>query len=227
MIVVSEKTIARLVQYRRLLHQLAARGVASVHSHELAALAQVSAAQVRRDFMALIAAGTPMHGYDVAALLEALRAFLDAPEGQAAALVGIGNLGKAILTYFAGRRPKLVIAAAFDIDPAKVHRLFRSVPCYPVEELPARVRELGIRLGIITVPAAAAQAAADQLIRAGVRGLVNFAPVPLQAPEGVFVEDIDIAMSLEKVAFFARSDRAAEPARGGRRPAPRLHAAAV
>lgn len=211
MATVSDKTIGRLVVYRRILNDLAHKQVPSIHSQDLAQRAQVTAAQVRRDLMGLGCFGTPTHGYDVAGFLEALRQRLDAPQGQTAALVGAGNLGRAILAYFAGRRPKLAIVAAFDNDPAKAGRAVRGCPVYPLEDLGVRAKELKINLGIITVPEEAAQAVAEALIAAGIRGIVNFAPARLRVPAGVYVEDIDITTSLEKVAYFARRPATTPP----------------
>jgi len=159
---------------------------------------------VRRDMMAVGYSGSPTRGYDVRALVESIGESLDAPEGQGVALVGIGNLGRAIMAYFTGRRPKLSIVAAFDSDPAKINRVIHGCRCYSMIELPEVVRDLAIRIAIITVPSAEAQSVADSLVRAGVTGILNFAPAPLRVPAGVYVEDIDMSMSLEKVAFFAR-----------------------
>lgn len=200
----SHRTIGRLSLYRRLLYGLAESGTAYVHSHDLASLAEATAAQVRRDLMAVGCSGTPRRGYDVRDLIESIGVLLDTPEAQGAALVGIGNLGQAILAYFSGRRPKLTIAAAFDINPAKVDRVLHGCRCYPVEKLGQVVRRKDLRIGIVTVPAEEAQPIADRLIRAGVRGIVNFAPIPLHVSSNVYVEHVDMTMSLEKVAYFAR-----------------------
>jgi len=200
----SKRTIGRLSLYRRLLKELQMSGTPNVYSHQLANIAGVTAAQVRRDFMVIGYSGSPTRGYDIQELTESIANFLDAPEGQAVALVGIGNLGRAILTYFGGRRPKLSIVAAFDKDPSKVNRVIHGCLSYPIEELAAVAAEKKIQAGIITVPASEAQAVTDQLVRAGVRGILNFAPAPLRAPADTYVEDIDMAVSLEKVAYFAR-----------------------
>ncbi len=205
---VSDKSIGRLSLYRRLLNVLQAEGGRSVFSHQLAHRAGCTAAQVRRDLMAVGYCGSPAHGYDVTGLIESIREFLDAPGGQGVALVGVGNLGKAIMAYFTGRRPNLQIVAAFDNDPYKANRVIHGCRCYGMEDLEEVVRKQEIRLGIITVPAAAAQAAADALVRAGVRGLLNFAPVRLRVPPSVYVEDIDMTVALEKVAYFARQGAA-------------------
>lgn len=199
----SEKTVGRLSLYRRLLNRLGP-DANSIYSHELAALAGITAAQVRRDFMSIGYAGSPTRGYDIRELKESIAHFLDAPTGQGAALIGVGNLGRAILSYFAGRRPNLSITAAFDKEPYKVNRVINGCRCYPIEDIPKVIAEKGIRVGILTVPSAEAQAMTDTLVRAGIKGLLNFAPIPLRVPADVYVADIDMTMALEKVAFFAR-----------------------
>jgi len=206
--VISVKTIGRLSLYRRLLNSLAAGGTRSVYSHQLAVLAGGTAAQVRRDMMAIGYNGNPKSGYDVRELIESIGNFLDDPQGQGVALVGIGHLGQAILAYFTGRRPRLQIVAAFDTDPYKVDRVFLGCRCYPVGQLEEVVRDKQIKVGIVCVPAAEAQTIADTLTRAGVTGIMNFAPVPLRSGGGVYVEDIDMTMALEKVAYFARKETA-------------------
>lgn len=200
---VAAKTLARLCLYRRILTALHAEGVPSIYSHQLAEQAGATAAQVRRDLMATGYSGTPSRGYGVQELIASLGRFLDAPEGQGVALVGIGNLGRALLAYFTHRRPKLWIAAAFDTDPQKTGRVIHGCRCFALTELADIVAEHRLRLGVVAVPAASAQAVADQLIQAGILGLLNFAPIRLRVPKQIYVEDIDLTMSLETVAFFA------------------------
>ena len=201
---VSAKTVGRLSLYRRLLARLQSEGTKNVYSHELATIAGCTAAQLRRDIMAIGYSGNPIHGYDVEQLIESIGRFLDARETIGVALVGVGNLGRAILHYFAGRRPKLAIVAAFDSDPQKAGRVIHDCRCYDVAEMPRIIGEKGIALAIITVPGDQAQRVADILIMAGVRGILNFAPAPLRTPKWVYVEDLDMTTSLEKVAYFAR-----------------------
>lgn len=201
-----ERTIGRLSLYRRLLKDLLASGQRSVYSHQLAAKAGVTAAQVRRDVMCIGSSGSPNKGYDIRGLIAAIEGFLDGEGAEGVALVGIGNLGRAILAFFRGRRPKLSVVAAFDRDEELVHRVIHGVRCYPMDELDDVVAAEDIRVGIIAVPASSAQAVADRLVAAGVGGIVNFAPTPLHTPPGVYVEDIDMTMSLEKVAYFARAN---------------------
>ncbi len=200
----SEKTVARLSLYRRLLYALKEEGVENTYSHKLAEMAENSPAQVRRDIMALGYSGSPTRGYDVSELIESIGSFLDAPQGQHIALVGTGHLGQAILTYFTGRRPKLSIVAAFDTDPEKSGHVIHGCPCHDIRDLEKIVKEQEIDVAILTVPASEAQQTAELLCEAGVRGLLNFTPARLHLADNIFVENYDIAMCLEKVAYFAR-----------------------
>jgi len=157
--------------------------------------------------------GSPNRGYDTSELLRSIEVFLYAPDGQSVVLVGVGNLGRAILAYFTGRRPRLQIVASFDSDPMKAQRVILGCRCYPLSDLAKVVKEQRVDVGILTVPASAAQEVAEELVAAGVTGIVNFAPVALRVPPHVYVEDIDLAMALEKVAFFSRQSRR-EPVAG-------------
>jgi len=163
----------------------------------------VSAAQVRRDMMSVGAKGSPISGYDIAALIDCVGAELDDPQGARAALVGVGNLGRAVLTFFQGRRPKLSFVAAFDSAAAKAGRVICGCRCYSTDDLAQVISEQKITVGVIAVPRSAAQAVASSLEDAGVRGILNFAPVVLRVGPGTFAEDIDMTMALERVAYFA------------------------
>jgi redox-sensing transcriptional repressor len=198
------KTIGRLSIYRRILNRLLSEGIKNVFSHQLAVMAGVTPAQVRRDIMSIGYSGNPNRGYGVIELIESIGHSLDDPHGQRAALVGVGNLGRAILNYFSGRRPKLSIVAAFDTDPKKYDRVIQGCRCFSIERLEEVVKELGIDIGIITVPSGEAQKVANSFVQAGIKGILNYAPVRIQVPINIYVEDIDMSMALEKVAYFAR-----------------------
>jgi len=195
-------TIGRLSLYRRLLHEPLASGARQVYSHQLASLAVSSAAQVRRDLMTIGFAGSPRKGYAIQELVEAINAVLASSIETSAALVGVGNLGRAILAYYANRQP-IRFAAAFDRAAEKTGRILHGCRCYPVEQVPAVVAREGIRVGVIAVPAPEAQAVSDQLVLAGVTGILNFAPVRLRVPSGLHVENVDLMMALDRVAYFA------------------------
>jgi redox-sensing transcriptional repressor len=206
---VSPKTISRLSLYRRLLTDYAeVERAERIYSHGLARLAGVSAAQVRRDIMSLGYSGTPNTGYEIRALIDNISEHIDAPEGQQVALVGIGNLGRAILSYFSGgKRARLKVIAGFDTSPEKTGRVLHGCRCYPMEQLAETIRSERVTVGIIAVPAAAAQETAERLVAAGVTGILNFAPVPIKVPFNVFVENVDITIKLETAAFFALRSR--------------------
>ncbi|MBL7222394.1 MAG: redox-sensing transcriptional repressor Rex [Candidatus Brocadiae bacterium] len=206
----SHKSIGRLSLYRSILNRLLRDGVNSLFSHELASLAGATPSQVRRDLMVTGYTGSPVRGYDVRDLLASIGRFLDAPESEGVALVGVGNLGRAIMAFFTGRRPSLTIQAAFDRDPYKVNRVIHGIRCHPMEDLESVLVREHVRVAIITVPAIEAQDIADRLCRAGVKGILNFAPVRLRVLPSVFVEDVDVTMSLEKVAYYSRQGNRAE-----------------
>jgi len=203
-VTIASRTIGRLSLYRRLLESSIPGGRDTVFSHELAGLACVTPAQVRRDLMATGCSGSPGKGYRIRDLIEGISKVLDDPEGQSVALVGVGNLGRAILTYFSGRRRNLRITASFDVDPLKTGRVINGCRCYSMSELGDVLERGSIKTAILAVPAGKAQETTDALVAAGVRGILNYAPVPLRVPDGVFLEERDMTMSLETVAFFAR-----------------------
>ncbi|MFA6030442.1 MAG: redox-sensing transcriptional repressor Rex [Elusimicrobiota bacterium] len=199
-----EKSVERLALYRRLLGYARDDGKKTIFSHEIAAASCASPVQVRRDLMEVGTLGHPRHGYEVDVLLRQLDGYFGMPAGIPMALVGIGNLGRAILGYFSGGKDHISVNAAFDRDPGKTGRTINGVRCHAVSELPAVLAAAPVQVGIIAVPAAEAQAVADLLVAAGVRGLMNMAPARLRVPPKVFVEDIDIALAIEKVSFFSR-----------------------
>ena len=196
------RTIERMVLYKRILGDLQGKGVSMLFSHQLADLAHNTSTQVRRDLMEIGYSGSPRKGYNVAELISAISQILDGSRERIIALVGVGNLGRAILSYFTYNHPGLTIAAAFDTDERRINRVVSGCRCYHFDRFEELVREKQINMGIITVPALAAQSVADRMTAAGIRGILNFAPVPLTVPEGVFVDRIDIASALEKLAYF-------------------------
>ncbi|HBF34597.1 TPA: redox-sensing transcriptional repressor Rex [Candidatus Sumerlaeota bacterium] len=208
-ITLSDKTIGRLSLYRRVLERTPKNNkpIGHIFSHELAALAGFSAVLVRRDLMTIGFSGNPKKGYDAAELLDCIGKFLDAPGGTNVALIGVGNLGRALLAYFTYRRPMLSIVAAFDANPEFTNRVIQGCRCYSPDDMERVVQEKNIRMGIIAVPSVGAQDAADRLMRLGVTGFLNFAPVALRVPSSVYVNQIDMTMELEKVAFYARQTK--------------------
>jgi len=204
---ISRRTVKRLSLYRRLLDRLRASGVTSIYSHQLAHLAGVSAAQVRRDFMVIGYSGSPSRGYQLDTCLAAIEELLDGGTRQDVALVGLGRLGQSLLAHFGGRRPALRIAAGFDVNPELIGRTIEGCPVYSIDDLEQVIREKQIKVAILAVPPEAAQETADALVRAGVRSIVDFTAIPLRVPDDVFVDHMDITSALESAAFFARQEQ--------------------
>jgi redox-sensing transcriptional repressor len=200
-------TIGRLSLYRRLLQEQLTTGARQIYSHQIARLAVTTAAQVRRDLMTIGFGGSPRRGYAIPELVDAINAVLARSVETAVALVGVGNLGRAILAYYANRQP-VRFAAAFDRAPEKTGRVLHGCRCHPIEEMAGVIAREGIHVGVIAVPAAEAQSVADLLVFAGVRGILNFAPIRLHVPPGLYVENVDLMMALDKVAYYAHELRA-------------------
>ncbi len=196
--------------YRRLLQAELDRGVSNIFSHNLASLAGSTAAQVRRDLTYIGCTGSPKTGYPVSELRDAIGRCLSPNGEERLALVGVGDLGRAILSRFRGRQGHLSITAAFDTDISKTGRVTHGCRCYSMSEIEDVVRREGIVAAILAVPADEAQGAAETLAMAGVTGILNFAPVSLRLPRNVHVENNDLTMAIEKVAFFGRENHNAK-----------------
>jgi redox-sensing transcriptional repressor len=195
-------TLGRLSLYRRILHEQLATGTRQVYSHQLASLAVSTPAQVRRDLMTIGFTGSPRKGYGIEDLVAAINAVLARSVETAVALVGVGNLGRAILAYYANRQPVRFVAA-FDRAPEKIGRILHGCRCYGVERMAEIIARDQIHVGVIAVPAAEAQPVADQLVLTGVKGILNFAPVRLRVPAGLYIENVDLMMALDRVAYYA------------------------
>jgi redox-sensing transcriptional repressor len=211
---VSRKTVGRLSLYRRLLDDLRASGVENIYSHQLAHLAGVSAAQVRRDFMVIGYSGSPNRGYQVDTCMASIESLLNGSVSQEVALVGLGRLGQSLLAHFAGKREQLRVTAGFDTDPALIGTSFQECPIYSVDDMEQVVADKGIRIAILAVPPDKGQEVAEVLVRAGIRSFVDFTGIPLRVPDEVFVDHMDITSALESAAFFARREQAEESAEG-------------
>lgn len=199
-----EKTIERLSIYRRLLSEALSDGKQGIYSHELADRVGGTAAQVRRDLMQVGFSGNSKTGYDVEALVAAIGEALDNPDGEPVLLMGVGNLGRALLHFFTAHHPKLKIVAAFDNDPHKTDRVIHGCRCYGLDDLEAVVDREHVRVAVLAIPATAAQPIAERLVANGIKGLLNFVPTALRLPPGVVVENMDMTSALEKVAYLAR-----------------------
>jgi redox-sensing transcriptional repressor len=199
-----ERTVERLSEYRRSLLQCLEEGKTHIYSHELAELHHNTAVQVRRDIMFIGYSSMQRKGYDVRELIQVIGDILDSEKGLNVAVVGVGNLGRAITTYFIGKRSKLNIMATFDVDTNKIDRVIAGVKCYPLNRLKEVVKSLNISIAIMTVPADSAQEVSKQLVDAGIKGVLNFTTVPLNLIQEVYLDEYDMITSLEKVAYFVK-----------------------
>jgi redox-sensing transcriptional repressor len=200
---VSQAAAFRLSQYLR---SLPTPGSSlTISSSQLARTVGVSDAQVRRDLAAVGQSGLRGVGYDADALRSAIRKTLGIHRPWHGVLVGVGNLARALLKYRGFPTNNFEIIALFDTDSTKIGSMVEGRTVLDFEELASRVKTLKAELGVITVPAEAAQAVADALIAAGVRGLLNFAPVILRTPSQISVVNVDLSMQFEQLAFQVSS----------------------
>ena len=198
---IPDATVSRLVTYLRILESLERRGVMRTSSEQLAEEAQVTAFQVRKDLAYFGSYGTRGVGYSVPLLKRELRNILGLSRRWRLAIVGMGRLGQALADY-PGLGEGFEPVGFFDVDPEKIgKRLSRGV-IEPLAKLEPAVAERGIEIGLITVPAEAAQEVADRLVRAGIKGILNFAPVVLEVPAHVPVENVDFLAGLARLSFF-------------------------
>ncbi len=199
------KTIERLSQYRRALLICAAKGKTHIFSHEIAKIQHITPVQVRRDIMLIGYTGTLRKGYNIQELIDLIGDIIDTKEGLNVAVVGVGNLGRAMINYFNGKRTKLSIVAAFDNNPDKTDRIYSGVKGYHIDQLSEIIRKENISIAIITVPAGAAPEIAEKLVNAGIKGILNYTPKPVHVPGHIYLEEYDMITSLEKVAFFVKT----------------------
>jgi len=200
---ISERTIERLSFYRRYLKDIQADGKNRVYSHELAKVVNGTATQTRRDLMEIGCSGCSSKGYEVHALIEEISGLLDSDEKVCVALVGVGNLGRALLGYFSGTRENFEIVAAFDSDPGKNGRVICGRRCYRVDQINEVVKKKNITTAILTVPVEVAEEIANTLVESGVKAILNFAPKHLKSRNDVFIHTLDMTMALEKTIFFS------------------------
>jgi redox-sensing transcriptional repressor len=198
---VPKAVVSRLSLYLRELQQLLRGGHETTSSSQLGSLLGFTDAQVRKDLAYFGHFGYPGIGYRCEELIGAIRRILGTDRGWPVAMVGTGNLGRALLGYRGFGHQNFKIVAAFDIDAHKIGARIEGVPIHHLDELQSVVSERSIKLGMVVVPAPAAQSVADKLIEAGIEGIVNFAPVTLVLPPDISLVGVDLAMELEQLSF--------------------------
>jgi redox-sensing transcriptional repressor len=199
---IPEATVARLPVYLRSLVELAETKIATVSSERLAELAGVNAAKVRKDLSYLGSYGTRGVGYDVEYLLYQISRELGLTQDWPVAIIGFGNLGRALANYRGFGERGFRIVALFDADPAKVGEKLGALRVRPIDDLPTVAAAGGIAIGIIATPAQAAQEVADRLVAAGVTSVLNFAPTVLSVPEHVSLRKVDLSIELQILSFY-------------------------
>ena len=206
--------MARLPVYLRSLAELVDEKTTTVSSERLAEMAGVNAAKVRKDLSYLGSYGTRGVGYDVEYLLFQMSRELGLTHDWPVVIMGAGNLGQALANYGGFTERGFPVAALIDADASKVGQQFHGVEVHHIDDLPRLARELGIAIGIIATPAGAAQTVADQLVAAGIRSILNFAPAVITVPPGASLRKVDLALELQILSFYqqhAPADLEASP----------------
>ena len=188
--------------YLRCLQRLKQNEIRTVSSEALAKAARVKSTQLRKDLTYFGQFGTRGLGYDVEQLSQMISDLLGTTSLQPVILVGVGNLGLALLTYKGFEQEGFEIVAAFDMEANRKRDKSLQTPIYPMERVPEIIEKTGARMAIMAVPASAAQEVANDLIAAGVTGILNFAPIVLHVPDEVMVNNVNLAIELENLSYF-------------------------
>ncbi len=198
---IPEATIIRLSVYSRFLSQADERGINTISSGEIAEGVGVSPAQVRKDLAYFGEFGTRGVGYNVKDLQRYITKILGLNRGWSIVIVGAGNLGTAFSRYGGFRKRGFRVVAIFDIDPSKVGNSLNGVCIYHLKQLPEIVKKEKVNIGVIAVPAKSAQEVADNLIGAGIRAILNFAPTSINVDREVELRNVDLSVNLEILTF--------------------------
>jgi redox-sensing transcriptional repressor len=199
---IPRKTIYRLSIYLRCLHRLKSNAIRTVSSDALAKAAGVKPTQLRKDLTYFGQFGTRGLGYDVEQLTAMITDLLGTKRLQPVILVGVGNLGRALLSYRGFEQEGFEIVAAFDVEAETGQGRGIKQPIHGMEKLEDVVQQVGTRMAIVTVPATAAQEVTNRLVHCGIAGILNFSPIVLQVPEEVTVNNVNLAIELENLSYF-------------------------
>jgi redox-sensing transcriptional repressor len=217
---VSLQTVERLSVYRKVLEELDHDGIEYVHSHELAALVGVTPAQLRRDLASFGTFGNISRGYNVYEMSRTISRILGTNETQNVALFGVGDLGRALLSYRGFEERGFHITVAFDVDSAKVGRVLAGRRCYHIDHLEEVLREFDVHMAILATRPEGLQALVDRVCASGVTGVLNFVPKRVSVPDACHVEESDIASQLELLSFLSRSETQDADPGAGEEPSP-------
>lgn len=203
---IPQATSRRLPLYYRFLQNFVNAGKKRVSSGELSESMKIDAATIRRDFSHFGALGKKGYGYDVEYLVEFFRKTLDQDEETAIALVGVGSLGTAFLNYNFLKNHNTRIVIAFDSEAPIEGETISGIPVFHPVMIEEKLEELGIEIAILAVPTSEAQTVTDELIKMGIKGILNFTPVRLATPESVRVHTIDLSVEIQTLIYFIKND---------------------
>lgn len=199
---IPRKSIYRLSIYQRCLSKLRENEVDTVSSEALAKAAGVKSTQLRKDLTYFGQFGTRGLGYNVDALSKTISEVLGHNHLQPVILIGVGNLGSALLRYGGFRKEGFEVVSAFDLAPRPQPGL--SIPIEPISAMPDFIRKNQVKMAILTVPASSAQTVANTIVEAGIQAILNFSPTVLNVPDHVVVNSVDLAVELENLSYFIR-----------------------
>ena len=219
---ISELTTNRLSVYLRCLNELATEGAKTVSSESLARRFHLNSAQIRKDLAYFGEFGVRGVGYTVESLRENLRKILGLNKDHRVAIIGAGRLGTALTDYYALKQSNFTVVALFDAEEKKIGRKVGDVEIFDIKNFAETVKKVNIDVAVIAVPAEFAQKVLEQIVEAGIKAVLNFAPSPLRVTGGVKMKTIDLTTSLESLSYFlAQPDnsngRALKPKKDNRR----------
>ncbi len=197
----SRNSIVRLAQYKNILNKLSSLGLVKVFSDNLADAAGVNSAQVRKDFSQFSIKGNRRGGYDVNELRQQLAQILGKDEVTKVIVVGIGNIGKALVHYKGFEKENIRIVAGFD-SSLKSEGKIGNVPIYPIDRIEDFILRNKIRIAVISVPDTSAQEVLNILVKKGIKGILNFAPIRLTTPKSCVIHNVNLGLELETVIFY-------------------------
>ncbi|MFF2089976.1 redox-sensing transcriptional repressor Rex [Paenibacillus sp. NPDC058174] len=204
---ISEAVVRRLPIYLQVLKELQHREIQTISSQDLGLKLDLNPAQIRKDLAYFGDFGRKGIGYDVSYLMDKINQILKLDQVINVALVGAGNLGHALCNYNKYSKDNMKIVAVFDAHPSKIGSQINNLSVLPMDALKATVKQLGIRIGIITVPAFEAQNVANLFVEAGVEGILNFAPAILRVPDEVRIHHADFTQELLSLAYYLERER--------------------
>ncbi|MFA6216878.1 MAG: redox-sensing transcriptional repressor Rex [Candidatus Omnitrophota bacterium] len=207
--ITNKNCIIRLSRYKNALYRLRTLGFIKVFSDNLADAIGVMPSQVRKDFSIFGISGNKRGGYQVDELIEKLNNILGKNEIQKVVIVGAGNIGTALMKYKGFEKEGIKLMAVFDIDSLKFNKTV-DVPVLPLEQLPDFIKKNKIRIGIIAVPDIAAQQILDSMVSAGIKGILNFAPIRLRGPADCVINNVNLELELENVIYFVNTQEKAK-----------------